>query len=275
MTGPADPAIVTRAAEHVAGALQELRPRIAIVLGSGLGRLAERVSDPVRIPYAGIPGFHTPTVVGHKGELVAGTLAGVPVVMQSGRFHMYEGHSAAESALPTRVFATLGAETLIVTNAAGGINRAFGPGTLMLIRDHLNLTGRNPLEGAVLPGETRFPDMTTAYDPDLRRVAQEVAKEKGITLQEGVYLALLGPTYETPAEIRMFDRLGADAVGMSTVPEVIVARARGMRVLGISTITNPAAGISDSPLNHAEVMAVADQVAERLTTLVEGVVGRT
>jgi purine-nucleoside phosphorylase len=274
MSAPSTADAVSRAADAVAREFAGFTPRIAIVLGSGLGGLADRVSQPIRIPYARIPGFHAPTVTGHKGELVGGVLGGVPVVMQSGRFHMYEGHSAGESALPTRVLAQLGATTLIVTNAAGGINRSFGPGTLMLIQDHLNLTGRNPLEGPVMPGETRFPDMTTAYDADLRRTAHEVAGAMDLPLAEGIYAALLGPTYETPAEIRMLERLGADAVGMSTVPEVIVARARGLRVLGISTITNPAAGVSDKPLSHVEVMEVADQVAARLAALVEGVVAK-
>jgi purine-nucleoside phosphorylase len=263
---------VTRAADAVRAALDGLQPRIAIVLGSGLGGLADRVTGPLRIPYVTIPGFHLPTVLGHKGELVAGTLGGVPVIMQSGRFHMYEGHSAQVSALPTRMFAALGADTLIVTNAAGGIRRAFGPGTLMLISDHLNLTGQNPLEGEVLPGETRFPDMTVAYDSGLRALAHRVGIKQGTALAEGVYAALLGPTYETPAEIRMLERLGADAVGMSTATETIVARARGMRVLGISTITNHAAGVSHELMSHADVMAVASTVSEKLANLVTGVV---
>ena len=263
---------VTRAADTVRAALGGLQPRVAIVLGSGLGQLTDRVTNPVRIPYGAIPGFHLPTVPGHQGELVAGGLGGVPVIMQSGRFHMYEGHTAQVSALPTRVFATLGADTLIVTNAAGGIRRAFGPGTLMLISDHLNLTGRNPLEGEVLLGETRFPDMTVAYDAGLRALAHLVAIKQGTALAEGVYAALLGPTYETPAEIRMLERLGADAVGMSTAPETIVARARGMRVLGISTITNAAAGIRHELMSHTDVMDVANRVAEKLANLVTGVV---
>ena len=263
---------IDRATAAVRAALGDFKPRVAIVLGSGLGKLTERVTKAERIPYREIPGFHVPTVLGHKGELVAGKLGGVPVIMQSGRFHMYEGHSAQVSAMPTRVFAALGADTLIVTNAAGGIRRAFGPGTLMAISDHLNLTGRNPLEGEVLPGETRFPDMTVAYDAKLRALAHLVAIDQGTALVEGVYAALLGPTYETPAEIRMLERLGADAVGMSTAPETIVARARGMRVLGISTITNAAAGISHELMSHADVMKVADAVAGKLASLVEGVV---
>ncbi len=264
--------VVARATDAVRRAIGSRTPRAGIVLGSGLGRLAARVTDAVKIGYGDIPGFHLPTVQGHKGELVAGMLGGVPVITQSGRFHMYEGHSAATAALPVRVFAALGAGTLIVTNAAGGIRRSFRPGTLMLISDHLNLTGRNPLEGPVLEGETRFPDMTEAYDRGLRELARRTAVTLDLALEEGVYAALLGPTYETPSEIRMLERLGADAVGMSTVPETIVARARGMRVLGISTITNPAAGISPTPLHHAEVMEVADRVAGQLAALVEAVV---
>lgn len=264
---------ITRATDAVRAALGGRSPKVAVILGSGLGALADKVEHAVRIPYGGIPGFHVPTVQGHKGELVAGALGGVQVIMQSGRFHMYEGFAAHESALPVRVFASLGVQTLIVTNAAGGIRRAFGPGTLMCISDHLNLTGRNPLVGAVLPGETRFPDMSVAYDADLRALAKRVALSQGTRVDEGVYCALLGPTYETPAEIRMLERLGADAVGMSTVPEVIVARARGMRVLGISTITNAAAGISHGMQGHAEVMEVANAVSEKLTRLVAGVIG--
>lgn len=263
--------LIAHATDTVAAALAGRKPRVAIVLGSGLGQLADQIDDAVRIGYADIPGFHVPTVQGHKGELVAGTLAGIPVIAQSGRFHMYEGHAATDAVLPIRVFASLGATTLIVTNAAGGIRRSFGPGTLMLISDHINLTGRNPLEGPVLAGETRFPDMTIAYDGELRATARRVASEQGTTLDEGVYCALLGPTYETPAEVRMLDRLGVDAVGMSTVPEVIVARARGMRCLGISTITNAAAGTTGALLSHAEVMDVAGQVTDRLTRIVTGV----
>jgi purine-nucleoside phosphorylase len=248
-----------------------LQPQVAIVLGSGLGRLADRVTDAVRIPYAELPGFFVPKVPGHKGELVAGMLRGVPVLLQSGRFHMYEGHSAQEAALPVRVFAALGIGTLIVTNAAGGINRTFTAGSLMLISDHLNLTGRTPLEGPVRESEIRFPDLSVAYDADLRTIAREVAAAEGIALQEGVYAGLLGPTYETPAEVRMLTVLGADAVGMSTVAEVIAARANGMRCLGISLVSNPAAGISPTPLSHAEVMEMAERAGEGLAALVEGI----
>jgi purine-nucleoside phosphorylase len=265
---------ISAAAAVVRSRLGARAPQIAIVLGSGLGELAERLADAVRIPYAEIPGFHVPTVQGHRGELVAGMLGGRAVLAQSGRFHLYEGHDAEVTALPVRVFAELGVSTLVVTNAAGGIRPGFVGGTLMLITDHLNLSGRNPLVGPVVAGEPRFPDMSTAYDPGLRAVALEVARAQGLELAQGVYAALLGPSYETPAEIRMLAALGADAVGMSTVPEVIVANARGMRCLGISTITNPAAGVSDAALSHAEVMETAGKVGRRLGDLIEGVVAR-
>jgi len=261
-------------AQAIALVRQRLGPRkpaFAVVLGAGLGVLSNRVADAVRIPYQDIPGFPLPSVKGHSGELVAGKLAGREVLVQSGRFHMYEGHSAAAAALPVRVYAGLGIDTLLVTNAAGGIRRTFGPGTLMLIADHLNLSGRNPLIGPVLSGEERFPDMSQPYDAELRARARRVALEKGIRLEEGVYAALLGPSYETPAEIRMLERMGADAVGMSTAPEVIVARARGMRCLGISTITNAAAGISSTKLSHGEVMKTAEMVKDDLAAVLEGV----
>ncbi|MES2306900.1 MAG: purine-nucleoside phosphorylase [Gemmatimonadota bacterium] len=264
--------MIARAADAVRARLAGRQPKVAIVLGSGLGGLADQVEDPIRIGYADIPGFHVPTVQGHKGELVVGKLGGTEVVMQSGRFHMYEGHPAQISVLPVRVFATLGVETLVVTNAAGGIRRTFTPGTLMLLSDHINLTGRNPLEGPVLPGETRFPDMSVAYDAKLRDAARRIAAEQGTRLEEGVYCALLGPTYETPAEVRMLERLGVDAVGMSTAPETIIARARGMRVLGFSLITNAAAGTTSALLSHAEVMEVAGEAGGRLARLVAGIV---
>ncbi|MEO6067083.1 MAG: purine-nucleoside phosphorylase [Gemmatimonadales bacterium] len=256
----------------VAKRLGGRRPVVAIVLGSGLGPLADQVQDAIRIPYGEIPGFHLPTVPGHKGELVCGTLGGKVVLCQSGRFHAYEGHSADVTALPVRMFGALGIGTVILTNAAGGVNPKFGGGTLMLIADHINLTGRNPLVGPARPGETRFPDMTSAYDKELRALAQKVSKETGVALAEGVYVGLLGPTYETPAEVRFVATLGGDAVGMSTVLEVIAARARGMRCLGISTITNAAAGISPVELNHNEVMEVAAKVGKDLGLLVEGIV---
>ncbi|HEV7366864.1 MAG TPA: purine-nucleoside phosphorylase [Gemmatimonadales bacterium] len=250
------------------------RPKIAIVLGSGLGFITEHIEDAVRIPYREISGFPATTVIGHGAELVAGRLAGKEVLVQSGRFHLYEGHDANVTALPVRAFATLGIDTLLLTNAAGGIRRTFSSGTVMLIADHINLTFRNPLTGPVLPGEERFPDMSDPYDASLRAVAREVARERRIAMDEGVYVQLLGPSYETPAEIRMLDRLGADAVGMSTVVEVIAARARGVRCLGFSVITNLAAGISPHKLGHAEVMETAHRVRHELAGLVEGVIER-
>ncbi len=252
--------------------LGDRRPSVAIVLGSGLGGLVDRMEGTEAISYQEIPGFPESTVPGHQGELVIGRLAGVEVLAQSGRFHLYEGHDADVVALPVRVFASVGVETLIVTNAAGGVRRTFGPGTLMAIADHVNLTFRNPLTGAVLQGEIRFPDMSRPYDEKLRAVAHQVATGKGIALSDGVYAGLLGPSYETPAEVRMLERLGVDAVGMSTVLEVIAAVARGMRCLGFSTITNHASGIGQKPLDHTEVLDIGKRVGSQLADLIEGVV---
>jgi len=263
-------------ADEAAAAVRERlagrAPTVAIVLGSGLGQFAERLSDAVRIPYDEIPHFPSPTVIAPARQLVAGALAGRGVMVQSGRFHMYEGHPAALTALPVRVFGRLGITTLVLTNAAGGIRRSFESGTVMLIADQINLSFRNGLFGAALPGELRFPDMSEAYDPALRRLTREVARTRRIPLAEGVYVGLLGPSYETPAEIRMLERLGADAVGMSTVIEVIAARAAGIRCLGFSAITNPAAGVTPNKLDHLEVMEVAYRVAGELAALIEGVV---
>ena len=267
-------AAIKAAADAVRSRLAGFQPEVAVVLGSGLGGFASRVTNPTTISYRDIPGFPLPTVQGHAGELIAGQVGARRVLLQSGRFHMYEGHGADLSALPVRVFAELGVRMLAVTNAAGGIRRTFDAGTLMLISDHLNLTGRNALVGEALPGEDRFPDMSAAYDPALRGLARAVAQEKGIPLAEGIYAGLLGPNYETPGEVRMLERLGADAVGMSTVIEVIAARARGMRCLGISTITNLAAGIAQHDLSHAEVMETANKVQQALGDLVEGVLAR-
>lgn len=264
--------MVAEAADAVRARLGGRSPTVAIVLGSGLGQFAERLTDAVRIPYTDIPHFPAPTVIGHSGELVAGTLAGRTVLVQSGRFHMYEGHPAALTALPVRVFARLGVGTVVLTNAAGGIRRGFGSGTVMLIADQINLSFRNALFGPALPGEIRFPDMSDPYDPALRALAREVARRRHIPLAEGVYVGLLGPSYETPAEIRMLERLGADAVGMSTVLEVIAARAAGLRCLGFSAITNPAAGVTLNKLHHLEVMEVAYRIAGELAALIEGVV---
>ena len=265
---------VAAATHAVAKRLGRLEPRVAIVLGSGLGFLADEVADPIRILYSTIPGFPEPGVAGHKGELVAGTLEGVPVIVQAGRFHLYEGHPAEVAGLPTRVFAELGVQVLIVTNAAGGVRRTFPGGTLMLIADHINLMWRNPLIGQPQPGEQRFPIMHEAYDGELRALARGVARESGVLMEEGVYVGLLGPSYETPSEVRMLERLGADAVGMSTVPEVLVARSRGMRCLGFSSITNPGAGITGEALSHQEVLVVSEQVARRLAVVLKGVLKR-
>ncbi|MBX6395062.1 MAG: purine-nucleoside phosphorylase [Alicyclobacillaceae bacterium] len=249
------------------------QPRVALILGSGLGDLAESFADAVAIPYADIPEFPVSTVVGHAGRLVFGRLGEVPVVAMQGRFHLYEGYTPEQVAFPVRVLRALGAEILIVTNAAGGIHWDFRPGDLMLIRDHLNLTGKNPLVGpnddALGP---RFPDMSAAYDRDLLELARRVGRDLGIPLKEGVYAGLLGPTFETPAEIRMLRMLGADAVGMSTVTEVIAARHAGMRVLGISCISNMAAGILDQPLTHEEVIETGKRIRKTFEQLVTQIV---
>jgi purine-nucleoside phosphorylase len=265
---------IEAAAEAIRERLGSRRPKVAVVLGSGLGFLTDHMEESISIPYSDIPGFPATTVIGHGAQLVVGRLAGKQVLVQSGRFHLYEGHDAHVTALPVRVFATLGIDTLLLTNAAGGIRRTFSSGTVMLIADHINLTFRNPLTGPVLPGEERFPDMSGPYDASLRAVAREVARERRVAMDEGVYVQLLGPSYETPAEIRMLDRLGADAVGMSTVVEVIAARARGVRCLGFSVITNLAAGISPTKLHHGEVMETAHRVRNELAGLVEGVIER-
>ena len=265
-------AMIDEAADAVRARLGGRKPTAAIVLGSGLGQFAERLTDAVRIPYSEIPHFPAPTVIGHSGELVVGSLQGRAVLVQSGRFHMYEGHPASLTALPVRVFARLGVGTVVLTNAAGGIRRGYGSGTVMLIADQINLSFRNALFGPALPGEIRFPDMSDPYDPGLRAIAREVARWRKIPLAEGVYVGLLGPSYETPAEIRMLERLGADAVGMSTVLEVIAARAAGLRCLGIAAITNPAAGVTLAKLDHLEVMDVAYRIAGELAALIEGVV---
>jgi purine-nucleoside phosphorylase len=274
MTAPARTEAIAAAAAAIRSRIGQTAPRFGVVLGSGLGGLTERVRDAIHIPYGEIPGFPLPTVEGHGGELVLGEFGGRDVLMQSGRFHMYEGHSATVAALPIRVFAELGVKTLVLTNAAGAIRRTYRAGTLMLISDHLNLTGMNPLTGAVLPYDERFPDMSEPYDPELRRLAREAARERGIAVEEGVYAGLPGPSYETGAEVRMLERLGADAVGMSTVVEVIAARARGIRCLGISTITNAAAGTTAAKLSHADVMEVADRVKGELGAIVAEVVKR-
>jgi purine-nucleoside phosphorylase len=251
------------------------KPTIGLVLGSGLGVLAEEIEDATVIPYGEIPHFTTSTVVGHKGQLVIGNLQGKCVIAMQGRFHYYEGHGLDAVTFPIRVMKAMGVETIIVTNAAGGINTDFASGNLMIIKDHINFTFRNPLIG---PNDetlgVRFPDMSEAYSRDLRDLAKEVARDLGVEVREGIYLGLIGPSYETPAEIRMFRTLGADAVGMSTVPEVIVARHMGMNVLGISCISNMAAGILPQPLSHEEVMETTERVKNQFLALVKGVLAR-
>jgi purine-nucleoside phosphorylase len=249
-------------------------PSLAVVLGSGLGGLADDIVDARVVPFHEIPGFPPATVAGHTGAVIGGRLDGRSVVALAGRFHMYEGHSAALAAFPVRVMRALGAETLFVSNAAGGVRRTLCPGDLMIIADHINLMWRNPLIGALEPGDERFPDMSGPYDPALRARLREAAAEVGVPITEGVYAGLLGPAYETPAEVRMLERLGADVVGMSTVPEVAVARAMGMRVAGVSCITNLACGISPSPLSHAEVLETTQRVGEQFRRLVRAFVRR-
>jgi len=262
------------AAEAIRRRIGAFEPAAAIVLGSGLGGLSRDIDARARIPYREIPGFPDSTVTGHAGELIVGSLCGMNVVALAGRFHVYEGHDVRLAAFPARVTRALGARTLIVSNAAGGINRLWQPGDLMLIRDHINLMFRNPLIGAAEDGDLRFPDMSEPYDRALAALALRVAAEQGILIREGVYAALLGPAYETPAEVRMLEFVGADAVGMSTVPEVVVARAIGMRVLGISCITNLACGLSVTPITHEEVLATTEAASDRFAALVRGIVQR-
>lgn len=255
-------------------------PKIAVVLGSGLGRLADLIQDPVAIPYHDVPHFPVSTVEGHAGRLVVGDVVGpagerTPIAAFQGRFHLYEGYPAHQVVFPIRCLARLGVGAFVITNAAGGINPGFQPGDLMVISDHLNLTGQNPLMGSHDDRlGARFPDMSQAYDPALRGLLRGCAQELELRLQEGVYCVLSGPSYETPAEVRMLHRLGADACGMSTIPEVVACRQMGARVLGISLISNLAAGIAAHPLTHAEVIDTARRVAEDFTRLVTAVLPR-
>jgi purine-nucleoside phosphorylase len=249
-----------------------VKPKVGLILGSGLGMLADEIQNPVTIFYKEIPHFPLSTVEGHAGELVIGELEGQNVITMRGRFHLYEGHPIDAVTFPIRVMKELGVEIILVTNAAGGVNTSYQAGNLMLIQDHINLMYRNPLIG---PNDStlgeRFPDMSVAYDTELRELAKTVADKQGVSLQSGVYAAVQGPSYETPAEIRMIRAIGGDAVGMSTVPEVIVARHAGIRVLGISCITNMAAGILPQPLSHAEVMETAERVKEDFIQLLHGI----
>ena len=263
---------VDEAAAEVRERLGRPAPSLGIVLGSGLGCLVDRLDAVRRVRFDEIPHFTPAGVVGHCGELVLGRLAGREVLVQSGRFHAYEGHTADRVVLPVRVFARLGVQALVLTNAAGGIRRTLQAGTVMLIADHLNFTFHNPLVGPVLPGEERFPDMSDPYDAKLRALARETALCRGLPLAEGVYAGVLGPSYETPAEIRMLERFGADAVGMSTVLEAIAARASGLRCLGFSVITNPAAGVTSQRLSHTDVIETAGRAAGGLAGLIEEMV---
>ena len=246
---------------------------IGVILGSGLGDYAEALEDAVKLPYSEIPGFPRSTVAGHAGMWCCGTLYGKRVVMMQGRFHYYEGYGMKDVTLPVRVMQKIGVKTLVVTNAAGGVNLGYHPGELMVIGDMFSMTAQNPLIGPNLDAfGPRFPDMSCAFDKELRALAHECANEQGFALREGVYAQMTGPTYETPAELRMLRTLGAVAVGMSTVPEVIVARHGGMRVLGISCITNMAAGILDQPLNHAEVTETANRVKGQFRNLLDRII---
>jgi purine-nucleoside phosphorylase len=256
-----------------------LQPKLALILGSGLGDFASHVTDSVAIPYSEIPHFPQSTVEGHSGRLVLGTIAGVPVAVMQGRVHAYEGYSTPQVTFPIRVLGLLGVEQLVVTNAAGGINPRYGQGAIVTISDHINLTGTNAALGrneprfGLLPNSgQRFFDMSTAYSPRLRKLASEEATRQGWTLDEGVYIAVLGPSYETPAEIRAFRTLGADLVGMSTVHEVIVARHMGIEVLGLSVVTNMAAGVLDQPINHEEVMETGKRIAAQFTSLLTALI---
>ncbi|WP_240377648.1 purine-nucleoside phosphorylase [Bacillus piscicola] len=253
----------------------EVRPEVGLILGSGLGVLAEEFERPVKIPYEEVPGFPVSTVEGHAGQLVFGYLHDVPVVAMQGRFHFYEGYSLKEVTFPVRVMRALGVASLLVTNAAGSINPSFSSGELMLIRDHLNVLGANPLIGKNIDEwGTRFPDMSSAYSQRLRTIARKGSAALTVPLQEGVYASVTGPSYETPAEVKMLQKLGADAVGMSTVPEVIVAVHSGMEVLGISCLSNMAAGIVDTPLSHEEVIHTTKRVQHDFLQLMKEIVKR-
>lgn len=263
---------VQEAAEYVRARIGET-PRIGLILGSGLGGIAEVIEDKHVIPYGEIPHFVCSTAPGHKGQFVAGRFGGKPVICMQGRLHFYEGHALSDIIFPVRVMKQLGVTSLIVTNAAGGINTSFQVGDLMLIEDHINFMGTNPLIG---PNDAsfgpRFCDMTYTYTPALRQAAQEAAQSLGLTLQKGVYLGCTGPSYETPAEIRAFRTLGADAVGMSTVPEVIAASHCGLQVLAFSLITNMAAGILDQPLTEDEVIEIGNRRGSDLQRLITRIV---
>ncbi|HYV09729.1 MAG TPA: purine-nucleoside phosphorylase [Pyrinomonadaceae bacterium] len=263
-------------AEHATRVIRSrisVEPRIALVLGSGLGGFADDFEEAVGIPYEDIPGFVRSTAQGHAGRLVIGKIDSVPVLAMQGRVHYYEGYSLEEVTFPVRTFGLLGVKTLVLTNAAGGINVQLTQGALMVISDHLNLMGVNPLRGANDERfGPRFPDMSAVYSPELQELVVDEAKAIGVEVRRGIYTALSGPSYETPSEIHLLRNLGADAVGMSTVPEAIVARHMGLEVLGISCITNMAAGISDAPINHEEVMETGNRVRETFAQLLRQVI---
>ncbi len=261
-----------KAAEYLKAIIKE-SPRIGIILGSGLGPLAEKIENPIYISYDDIPGFPETTVEGHAGRFVFGDFMGKKVIAMQGRFHYYEGKQPSDIILPVRVMKLLGVDILLVTNAAGGINKEFNPGDIMLIKDHINLSGMNPLIG--INDEDmgpRFPDMTFAYDTTLQEQVLSIAKDEKIDLKTGVYAMMSGPSYETPAEIKMLRILGADAVGMSTVPEVITANHAGMKVIGISCITNMAAGVLDKSLRHEEVIETAEKSRDKFIKLITSVI---
>jgi purine-nucleoside phosphorylase len=260
------------AAKHIASK-SPIKPAVAIVLGSGLGGFADEMTDAVRISYNDIPHFARSTAVGHAGQLVLGNIGAWPVVVMQGRVHLYEGYPVHSVVFPMRVFSRMGVRAAILTNAAGGINLEYGQGRLVVIKDHINLQGQNPLVGPEDPNlGLRFIDMTEAYSKSYRQVALEAGKRLGIPLAEGVYAAVLGPSYETPAEIRFLRTIGADLVGMSTVPEVIVARQMGIKVLAISCVTNMAAGTTDAPINHEEVLEIGRKISGQFKALLRDVI---
>lgn len=278
MSAKSSPTSLYERAENAARVIRERTStdaKVAIVLGSGLGDFADEFEDPVALPYQEIPGFVTSTAQGHAGKLVSGKVEGVSVLAMQGRVHYYEGYSLDEVTFPIRTFGILGIKTLILTNAAGGIDVQLSQGALMVISDHLNLMAVNPLRG---PNDDRlgprFPDMSSVWSRELQELATDEARSLGITTRRGIYAALAGPSYETPAEIHMLRAFGADAVGMSTVPEAIVARHMGLRVLGLSCITNMAAGISEAPINHEEVIETGQRVRETFTQLLRRVIAK-
>ena len=271
---PADQPERLAALERTVRERTDLRPRVGLVLGSGLGGLADSLELEISIPFEEMPGWPDTTAPGHAGKLLFGRMSGVPVVMQQGRFHLYEGHSAGFVVQPVLLMGKLGARAVVLTNAAGGVNPEFGAGTLMAITDHINMTGTSPLVGQNA-GEIgqRFPDMTGVWDAELRLGLHAAAEAEGVALADGVYACLMGPSYETPAEVRMLAHLGADAVGMSTALEAVAARWAGLKVCGVSLVTNPGAGLSGAELSHAEVLASAEAAGPRLARILARFIG--